>query len=1139
MGYSAKQVHLSFRSGCLTVINFLGRHTLPYGSWAGIESELSRFVEGETQQALNAYKARPDLVREHSNIEQAITQSGYGRKQLNELIQNAADAVDLPNGRIRIVLTEHALYCANEGSPFTEAGYRTLMLSHSSEKRDDQIGRFGLGFKSVIQISDAPQIFSTSGSVRWDRGRSNELLEPLYPGLTSYPVLRIATPVDPVDAAGSDPILGELMSWATTVVKLPLVQQPAWLGKEMHDFPHEFLLFSQNVGSLEFENRIDGTFTAWSARRDGSNIILEDSETKEEWRIFRYMHRISEQAAVEAGSIAAREIVEVTWAVPLVGNPRRQRGSFWNYFPTSHVTTLRGIVNAAFKMNEDRHSMLHTLYNKEILQKAVPILVAGALSTFHDEKDPASFLDLLPARGREIISWADTVINEPIFVALSTVPCLPDRAGVPQPISDLFFPPDLDEATRIEEMWDNSVKIDRPWLHRSASTTKERRLMVRRLLGNANKGRAPVEKWLEEITHGHRLDDFENALRVAVEIDKRHPEHQAAMRRSRIILMQDGSARPPITTKVFLPLDGEDKGDNLVSYELLHHGDSGTLLKALDFQALDGRGKVDRVARQVSKDYEDAGAAESFWRLSRALPVPELLTIINSWIDIDKLLIRSKDGLWRPTINVWLPNGLIASGSIGDEHLLVDDQFHRQDLNLLKNLKIKSGLSDPTSMNSGKTYEMWQSAEAARISEESVNSAVPVSKASLRFSTAMGTEGLHLLCKASVRTREKVTQRILSAEQYKSKVEFSSAYKTAQTIEGPDMWWVRNFGVLQTRLDLVDVKYCTGAVNEIPVGFLPYPGPAHAEKLGLADSVDAINWGFALPLAEEKLPVGRVHELYGILAKLGVRRPKELVVQQADGSSTRYPADFVVVANDDDTYQFLLKSAKKPALYVGNTELSVPLAERWKLQAIKVDLFSAFEYSEDVESETKTINDLFPFLSQVEAKIRRSSKCVPCLSLRTIRSNSFNDEQNVEAHETFREGMKFYYSSALSSRRLLTALLLEAGSSRRTADVEAEMRRLAKTAPDATENDEPAAEPEQQLKTHVSGFIPLDASRNLDEQMKLIEQAVLRYLDTPDADVFDLRLNFEVDASRGIASESADKVMENISKLGGQARFEH
>ena len=221
------------------------------------------------------------------------------------------------------------------------------------------------------------------------------------------------------------------------------------------------------------------------------------------------------------------------------------------------------------------------------------------------------------------------------------------------------------------------------------------------------------------------------------------------------MLMRDGSARPPVTTKVFLPIDEQDEGDNLVSYELLHHGDVSTLLRALDFQALDDRGKVDRIARQVAKDYEDDGAADSLWRLSRALPLPEMLSIIGDRLDVDRLRVRSKDGRWRPTADVWLPNGLIPTGSIGDEHLLVDDLFHRQDLNLLKNLGLRSTLPEPATMKDGPAYDFWKSAEAARISAESRNSPVPVSEASLRFRPAMATAGLHLLAKASIRTRKR------------------------------------------------------------------------------------------------------------------------------------------------------------------------------------------------------------------------------------------------------------------------------------------------------------------------------------------------------------------------------------------------
>ncbi|MGV2950812.1 sacsin N-terminal ATP-binding-like domain-containing protein [Glutamicibacter sp. AGC46] len=1112
--------------------------------WAGVDSDLSRFVAKETLQAINAYKARPDLVREHSNIEQAITQSGYGRKQLNELIQNAADAIDNPNGRIRVVLTADALYCANEGMPFSSSGYRTLMLSHSSEKRDDQIGRFGLGFKSVIQISDSPQIFSKNGSVKWDREHSDMLLEPLYPSLASYPVLRIATPIDPYAESRNDPTLQSLMEWASTVVKLPLAHQATWLGDAMRDFPHEFLLFSQNIGSLEFQNDLDGSFAAWSAIRDKNLVTLQSEGISEDWKIFRYSHKVSHMASIEAGAIAARETVEVTWAVPITGSARRQRGSFWNYFPTSHATSLRGIVNAAFKMNEDRHSMLQTMYNKELLQNALPTMVAGALASFQDESDPASYLDLLPARGRETISWADTVINEPIFTALSSVPCLPDRSGTLQHVSAITIQPELTDAEYLQELWSDWVEKDRPWLHSSALATKERRLVVRRLIDLANKGRASIEQWLEEITHGQQFGNFENALRLAVEIEKRHSDLQPAMRRSHIIPMQDGSVRPPIVTQTFLPMDEDDQGPNLVDYSFLHYGDVSALLHSLDFHVLDDRGKVARVARQVAKDYSDENATLSLWRLSRSLPVSEMLSLIEEQLEAGKIRIRAKDGTWRPSSNLWLSNGIIAGDSENDRALLVDDLFHRQDLALIRNLNVIANLSDPVTWVEDPTYKLWKKSESARISIESQSTPVPVSEGSLRFKPALTTPRLHLLSEASVRTREKSTQRVLSNEAYKTTVEFSSTYKEPLKIDGPDIWWVKKYGVLQTRLGLVEARYCVGELEGIPTGYLPYPGPSHAEKLNLPVAVDGVNWGFVLPLAEEKLPTARVHELYGLLAKFSVQRPKNLLVSGRNEGKSYYPTDIIKVAGDRATYDFLLKSTESAAIFIEDNDLRSEFVNRWRMKEVKIEFFSTFEQVTDEDGQVDTISNLFPFLHKVESKIRRSNRCVPCKVLRTVNSNSYVEEQEVEDHETYRDGTIFYYSNTLSSRRLLSALLRDVGSARKTADVESEMRRLARNTQVPVETDNPSnGRPEatpfvEPLKKHVSGFLPLRTDKDLGEQLILIERAVLRYLDNSMTDVFDLRINFEVDMSTGFPNGTIESVSENVRKLGGQARFE-
>ncbi|MGW6173695.1 DEAD/DEAH box helicase family protein [Arthrobacter sp. NPDC055138] len=1023
-------------------------------SWANTTSPLSQFVAAETERQLNAYRAHPNLVREHSNIEAAISQGGYGRKQLNELIQNAADAINKSDdigesgGRIRIVLSKDSLYCANEGAPFTEAGFRTLMLSHSSEKRDDEIGRFGLGFKSVIEITDEPKIFSRSGSVSWSQKQSREQLEVLFPGLDAYPILRLATPIDPYDEAASDPVLSELMTWATTVVKLPITGGSSWISDEIKEFPHEFLLFSNRVGALEFEDLTRNASVAWNASRHGNKVVLENGNANSEWLIFKYKHTVSPHAAADAGSVAAREHVDVTWAVPLTTtNYRGNLGRFWNYFPTRHETSLRGIVNAAFKMNEDRYSMLEKLYNEEILTKAVPRMVAGALPQLRTPDDPALFLDILPSRDKESESWADRIINKPIFQAIASVPCLPDRSGTLRVPADIKVQPELKEATKLTALWESWVAEDRPWLH-PAALTRGREPQVVRILRDANRKRASVEEWLEEAAAGGELQDYENALQIAAMIDKSYDEYQPAMRRSRIVLMADGSVQPPITSRVFLPLDADDESTNVVSYDLMHHGNANSYLRMLDLQAQDGRGRINRVASQVSADYENQELAESLWRMTRSLPVPESLAILNDRTTPSRILVRSRDQKWRPLEDIWLPGALIPSSSIGDESVLIDERFHGHDLVLLKNLGARTALGEAQMSRGGATYDLWKTTEATRIAEASRNSAVPVSEAGIRFNQALATDGLHLLIGASAATRARVTRTLLGRPQYPTKVEFSSAYKAPETVDGPDLWWVRNYGVFETALGLVDVKHCVGAVDGVPSDYLPFPGSAEAEALNLPGDVQRVNWSYVLPLAEAHLSMTQLHELYGILASRGVKAPKEVLAPIGGGQSTRYAPSLAVLALDKESRDYLVDVANVPTLYTDHADLNAALSENWGLEARSVEFHTVVRPTPTSDLEPVSIKDLYPYLRRAASEIKVQTLCVPCTLIEEVRLNSYHPDRTeaTSVASYLGDDGPLYYRAPQGEQALLTTILRAFGSKKSASQVMATMKQLKKDA---------------------------------------------------------------------------------------------
>ena len=69
-------------------------------------------------------------------------------------------------------------------------------------------------------------------------------------------MLRVASAIDPTEAAADDEVLAELMTWATTVVRLVRdTDDSSWLADDLRNFPSQFLLFSPHVSELVLDDR--------------------------------------------------------------------------------------------------------------------------------------------------------------------------------------------------------------------------------------------------------------------------------------------------------------------------------------------------------------------------------------------------------------------------------------------------------------------------------------------------------------------------------------------------------------------------------------------------------------------------------------------------------------------------------------------------------------------------------------------------------------------------------------------------------------------------------------------------------------------------------------------------------------------
>ncbi|GAB1405064.1 hypothetical protein MASR1M74_22430 [Lentimicrobium sp.] len=106
-----------------------------------------------------------------ANAERILKQAYEGR-YFFELIQNVRDAnreigID---GKVLIEILDDKLTISNTGGEFSEAGIESITnIGDSTKHSQEFIGHKGIGFKSILEITDAPKIITPYGTIFFSR----------------------------------------------------------------------------------------------------------------------------------------------------------------------------------------------------------------------------------------------------------------------------------------------------------------------------------------------------------------------------------------------------------------------------------------------------------------------------------------------------------------------------------------------------------------------------------------------------------------------------------------------------------------------------------------------------------------------------------------------------------------------------------------------------------------------------------------------------------------------------------------------------------------------------------------------------------------------------------------------------------
>lgn len=281
-----------------------------------------------------------------------------------ELIQNAEDAGAT---ELAFELFDDRLEIRHDGRPFTEADVRGICGVGQGAKAEDltQIGKFGIGFKSVYAYTDTPRIYSSD-----EHFRIEKYVRPYS--------------VDPLD----EPAAGTLFVFPFDRAEVSATVAVQEIAAALSNIDVETLLFLRSIERVRCRGHqtADAVLERRSAARSpsGRHVMLAsrraEGRSDEEWFVWHRQldavgepeHRV-EIAFMVRTEIDARRLV------------RRESSPLVVFFPTQKETFLGFLIQGTYRTTPARDNVPEDdPWNQALVRETASLLV-DVLAELRDE----------------------------------------------------------------------------------------------------------------------------------------------------------------------------------------------------------------------------------------------------------------------------------------------------------------------------------------------------------------------------------------------------------------------------------------------------------------------------------------------------------------------------------------------------------------------------------------------------------------------------------------------------------------------------------------------------------------------------------------------------------------------------------
>ncbi|CAK2402064.1 Protein NO VEIN C-terminal domain-containing protein [Vibrio crassostreae] len=484
-------------------------------SWIPESSEeWFEWLTTEESKTRNSYFAKPvNLIHDYGS--ERATKIDYEGREVLELLQNAADQAKDSNesGRVVIELTHSGMVIANTGNAFSVGGIQSLQNAHLSPKRLGErkfIGCKGLGFRSILNWTVSPIIFSGSLALAYSRKVTEEKLKALISDneelaeLVTKETKKSNLPVLPVlpfpgysidndihkfiDECNYE-LANRCLDWKskgyTTAIAIPFNNDDIYdkALQQLSSLRPETLLFVDSLDELHFllpneQERV------WSKDGDDTvKMVLTNDSPIGIWQVFKTGGDVPEEYLNSDQN--DNYSYELIIAVPEVEKVSELKSSpLFSYFPTEITIPLPIVCSATLELTQDRNNITKHESNGFVLECLAEFIaeVAEQRAREHPTGIKAGFRNVMPI-GEFPLSLInhgfpgallDTAKNRQIIPTLSGTAIKPNEAYTINGASNGWLPTsgfeDLTPANNDEHLWFKKVGVK----EMSADLLKER-----------------------------------------------------------------------------------------------------------------------------------------------------------------------------------------------------------------------------------------------------------------------------------------------------------------------------------------------------------------------------------------------------------------------------------------------------------------------------------------------------------------------------------------------------------------------------------------------------------------------------------------------------------------------------------------